>query len=384
MRRADGEPAGLRLRFTQSGGSWLTAAVLIGALAWYKSINLVLIVVYAMVGLLVLNGLLAWLAVRRSAARRLPLPPVFAGERVECGLTVTNGAAHPVTLTAEDRTGPGANSFLVYRLPPGHALSCTAWRAFPTRGRYGGPVTLTSGFPFGFIECERPGEAGGEIVVLPGLGTADPDGLRRWVLRSARGDDRARRVLRRVSTDQAEVRGVRPYRSGDAIRDIHWRTTARRGEPMVREYDAAPSPELVLVVEAWLPAAPRAADRARLEAALSLAATIAVTWRRAFDSAVTVVVPGAAAGAPTAASEEGLRAALAPLASVRGGDALEAPPARTFTRHLARGARLVVSSRANTPFAAALGHSTGKPFVAVCPDDRPPWYQPPAPAPNSQ
>ncbi|QJW99334.1 DUF58 domain-containing protein [Frigoriglobus tundricola] len=176
---------------------------------------------------------------------------------------------------------------------------------------------------------------------------------------------------------------MRPYRPGDAIRDIHWRTTAR-GEPMVREYDTAPSPELVLVVEAWLPAAPDATDRARLEAALSLAATIAVTWRgRAFDSAVTVVVPGSDAVAATAASEEDLRAALAPLASVRGTDAVEAPAARTFTRHLARGARLVVSSRAHTPFAAALGHSTGKPFIAVCPDDRPPWYLPPA-APGSR
>ena len=377
MKRADGEPTGLRLRFTQSGVSWLAAAVLIGALAWYKSINLVLIVVYAMGCLLVLNGLLAWNAVRKSTARRLSLPPVFAGERVECGLTVTSSAAYPITLTAEDRAGPGANSFLVYRLPPGHALPCTAWRTFPTRGRYGGPVTLTSGFPFGFITCECPGAADGEIVVLPSIGVADPDGLRRWVLRSAQGDDRARRVLRRVSTDQAEVRGVRPYRSGDAIRDMHWRTTARRGEPMVREYDTAPSPELVLVIEAWLPSVSSAVDRTRLEAALSLAATIAVTWRRAFDSAVTVVVPGPDAVATTATSEENLRAALAPLASIQGTDALVAPAAQTFTRHLARGARLVVSSRANSPLAAALEHSTGKPFVTVCPSDRPLWYQPP-------
>ena len=44
---------------------------------------------------------------------------------------------------------------------------------------------------------------------------------------------------------------------------------------------------------------------------------------------------------------------------------------------LARGARVVVSSRPKTPFAAALARSTGRPFVAVGPTDRLPWYLPP-------
>ena len=52
-----------------------------------------------------------------------------------------------------------------------------------------------------------------------------------------------------------------------ALPIFHWRTTARRGELMVREYDTAPSPELVLVVEPWLPTNPTATDRERLEAA---------------------------------------------------------------------------------------------------------------------
>jgi uncharacterized protein (DUF58 family) len=378
MRRTEEPVPGVRLRFTTSGLGWLAAALLIGTLAWWKSINLVLIVVYVMALLLVLNGLLAWLAVRRTTASRLTIPPVFAGERAECGVTVTNNTSHPVTVTAEDRAGEGANTFLVYRLPGGQSLTCTAWRAFPTRGRFGGPVTVSSGFPFGFLECERPGAGGGEIVVLPRVGYAEPDGLRRWILRSAGGDDRARRVLRRVTTDQAEVRGVRQYRPGDPLRDIHWRTTARRGEPMVREYDTAPSPELVLVVEPWLPVSRTTDDLKRLEDALSLAVTMAVTWRRAYDSPVMVVVPGPTPAIATSSSEEDMRAALTPLADVVGASEVPVLPSDAFGHHLARGARVVVSSRPNTPYAAALGGSTGKPFVAVSPGDRLPWYQPPS------
>lgn len=368
-------PAGVHLQFTKSGLLWLLVCALIGALVWWKSINLVLIVVYSMVVLVVLNGLLAWRAVRRTTAARVPLLPIFAGEQADCAVTVTNGARRPVTVAIEDRAGDRSNTFLVYRLPGGQSLTCSAAREFPTRGRFGGPVAVSSGFPFGFLECSRPCDSTGEIVVLPKPGYAEPDGLRRWVQRNAGGEAWARRVLRRVTTDQAEVRGVRPYRAGDAIRDVHWRTTARRGELMVREFDVAPAPELVLVVEPWLPPNATALDRARLEEALSLAVTMALTWRRAFDSPVTVAVPGRSV--LTATSDEDLRAALTPLADVRGTDAPEPLSGDELHRHLAGSARVVVSSRPNTPFAAALSRSTGKPFVGVCPADWLPWYQPP-------
>ncbi|MFM8273125.1 MAG: hypothetical protein ACKODX_12440, partial [Gemmata sp.] len=123
------------------------------------------------------------------------------------------------------------------------------------------------------------------------------------------------------------------------------------------------------------PPDPAPADRDRLEAALSLAVTIAVTWRRAFDSPVMVVVPGHAPA--TARSDEDVRAALGPLADVAGAAVCEAPGAGAFGGRLARGARVLVSSRQNTPFAAALARATGKSFAAVSPDDRLPWYQPP-------
>lgn len=378
MKRTDDGAASVPpLQLTHSGLLWLGATLLIGALAWYKSINLVLLIVYVMLILVVLNGVLARRNVARVRAARLTVPPLFAGERSEHGVRVTNDSPRPITVTVEDRSPAGATNFLAYGVPAGGALDCKASREFPVRGRFAGPLALVSSFPFGFVTCQRGTDGSGEIVVLPRPGLADPDGLRRWVARQAGGDGRARKVLRRVTTDRAEVRGVRAYRNGDSIKDIHWRTTARRGEPMVREYDTAPSPELVLVVEPWLPANPADADRERLEAALSLAVTIALTWRRAFDSPVLVAVPGH--GVASAAAEEDLREALTPLADAAGGPEHEAPAAAVFTGRLARGARVVVSSRPRTPFADALARATGKPFAPVCPADRLPWYQPPAP-----
>jgi uncharacterized protein (DUF58 family) len=378
MRRTETAPESRpQLRMTNTGLVWLVVSLGIGAVAWFKSINLVLLTVYTMLVLLVLNGLLAWLSVRRTSGARIATPPAFAGERVECGVRVTNGASRPVTVTVNDLIEGQNTSYLVYNIPAGATVVCTATRDFPRRGRFGGAVAVASGFPFGFLRCERPGDPGNEVVVLPRLGIATGDGLRRWLMRQMGSDDRSRRVQRRVTSDHADVRGLRPYRPGDPMRAVHWRTSARRGELMVREYDSAPSSELVMVVEPWLPDNPTAADRDRLEAALSLAVTVAITWRRLLDSPVTVIVPGAVPAVAHAASEETLRDALASLAEVTCGPMPDQQLVAGLSRHAARGARVVVSSRPNTPYAKVLAHVVGKPFVTISPSDRLPWYQPP-------
>jgi len=372
-------PPGGRLRLTSEGLLWLGVAFVLGAVGWYKSLNLVLLLGYLMLGLLVLNGARAWAHVRRVTATRLPLPPVFAGETANVRVTVRNTGRRPATVGVSARAGESAVRWLLYRLPGGAEVVCDERMTFPHRGLFrGSPLVVGSGFPFGLLGHERPADAGADVVVLPAPGRADADGLRRWLLRQAGGEGRSRKVLRRVTSDQADVRGVRPYRPGDSLRTVHWRSSARRGELMVREYDAAPSPDLVLVVEPWLPADPADADRANLEAALSLAATVALAWSVDLGTRVTVVVAGdetpARTGAPTG---EVVRESLAPLAGAVGGPDFAAPGPEAFGRAIGQTARVLVSSRPDSPFAAALTRSTGRPFAAVSPTDRPAWYQPP-------
>jgi len=59
----------------------------------------------------------------------------------------------------------------------------------------------------------------------------------------------SRRRPRVHPTAQAEIHGVRSYRSGDNPRLIHWRTSARRGELMVRELEDVPSDNLLVIVD---------------------------------------------------------------------------------------------------------------------------------------
>jgi hypothetical protein len=82
----------VQMRFSSSGVGWLLVAIGVGAYAWFRSINLVVIITYTMIALVVLNAILAWRSLRRANARRINIPPVFAGESAECGVTITNEA----------------------------------------------------------------------------------------------------------------------------------------------------------------------------------------------------------------------------------------------------------------------------------------------------
>jgi uncharacterized protein (DUF58 family) len=382
MRRsseADGSVSTNPLILTSEGMFWIGVTLLLGVVGWYKSISLVLLLAYLMFALLLVNGFLARAQARRIVAQRTPTPPVFAGEDTAITVNVSNTGTQNATVMVKEYVGGEHANWLVHRLAGGSTVACTTRLRLHTRGRFAAtPVRVASAFPLGLIQYDKPGGTGAELVVLPTPGVADPDTLRRWIQRYASGDGRARKVLRRVTTDQADVRGIRPYRPGDAIRTIHWRSSARRRELMVREYDSATAPDLILVVEPWLPTNPLSEHRENLEAALSLAVTIARTWSRVYRTRVTCAIAGDPDSIRTSAStDEGVREALTPLAGVVGATGFALLELKDFGRSLALAARVLVSSRPASPHANALARSLGRPFVTICPTDRLPWYEPP-------
>jgi uncharacterized protein (DUF58 family) len=372
--RPDPPPPDRTFRVTREGRWWAGVAVLLTAIGWGKSIPPLLLLGYAMLALL---GLSAWLARRQLqglTVARAAHPPAYAGEPVRLSLRLRNDGPRAATAGV---TGSGVAG-MFESLPPGEEAACAGVQVFHTRGVYGGaPPRVWSDFPLGLVRVEKPGTPGGELVVLPAVGEVDLEGFRRWAGRQAGTGGRSPRRAARAAADRADLRGVRPYRPGDGLRDIHWKTTARRGEPFVREYDADPDPELLVVVEPWLSADPTAVEVVNLEVALELAASVVRTWCLAGGTRVTVAVAGAEAVTHSAApSEAAARFLLAPLAAVSG----SARPTPPQLRGASRAARVVVSSRPGTPLAAALGRATGYPFAAVAPADRPPWYRSPPPA----
>src|SRR5207249_8955043 len=159
----------------------------------------------------------------------------------------------------------------------------------PRRGVYEcGPLRATSSYPFGLVQQEVSCGTPDRLVVLPRLGALNVGRLRRWLQHTARPDERNRRSRRKLA-QEVEFHSLRSFRPGDSPRWIHWRTSARRNELMVREFDQGTHYDLVLLVDASVP------ERGPhfVEEAVSLAATIVWAWTHESGDRVVLGVAGA-------------------------------------------------------------------------------------------
>jgi uncharacterized protein (DUF58 family) len=135
-------------------------------------------------------------------------------------------------LLAEDRVpyalGPSPR-FVLARLPGGRRAAVTYTLRSEIRGRYAlGPLRLRVTDPFGMCEVTRTFAGSDQLVVVPrtypltvGGGSGQWAGTGESLTRSA------------AASGEDDI-ATREYRYGDDLRRVHWRSTARRGELMVR------------------------------------------------------------------------------------------------------------------------------------------------------
>jgi uncharacterized protein (DUF58 family) len=112
------------------------------------------------------------------------------------------------------------------------------------RGKFTlGPVTLASSDPFGIFRLERTIDETSELLVypqtvpIPGfhLPSADLPG-------GQNVKTRAYQVTPNVAT-------IRDYLPGDSLNRIHWRSSARIGKLMVKEFELDPTADVYIVVD---------------------------------------------------------------------------------------------------------------------------------------
>jgi len=112
------------------------------------------------------------------------------------------------------------------------------------RGRFRlGPMTLSSGDPLGLFRLQRYLPATSTIIVYPA--TVDLPVFAPSV-GYLPGGEAMRRRTHYVTTN---VSGVRDYAPGDSFNRIHWRTTARTGELMVKEFELDPTADVWLFLD---------------------------------------------------------------------------------------------------------------------------------------
>jgi uncharacterized protein (DUF58 family) len=113
------------------------------------------------------------------------------------------------------------------------------------RGRYEFEETVAViEDPFGLERVEQRLDAPGALLVYPRLVELD----RLFSDSGARAHEGRRLLLRRPSG--FDLHSVREYEHGDSLRKVHWRSTARRAQLMVKELEDAPRDEVAVVLDA--------------------------------------------------------------------------------------------------------------------------------------
>jgi uncharacterized protein (DUF58 family) len=91
--------------------------------------------------------------------------------------------------------------------------------------------------------------------------------------------------------DAIEFVGTRDYRPGDPVKNIHWRSWARRGAPVVKEYQEEYFSRVALILDTYLPPGYGDRERAAFEAAVSTVASVA-DWFSRGEAVVDVLAAG--------------------------------------------------------------------------------------------
>jgi uncharacterized protein (DUF58 family) len=239
--------------------------------------NMLMFVFAMMIGPWVLNGWIAFSMLRRTQAKRVLPHRAMAGEMVSVEFEVANRKwlLSSWLLDARDQISHVRDRFqasaLFVRVPAGQSRRGHYFVRFSQRGEYSfGPLELTTHFPLGLVERGLLFNEFATLIVHPRVGRMTS----RWRSDLWNATELAEQRRMRAGLFDDEFQRIREYRVGDNPKAIHWRTTARRGELMVREFQQTRDRDLVLLVELWQPAQPTTADLDRVELAISFAATV--------------------------------------------------------------------------------------------------------------
>ena len=240
-----------KLKFTRQGRWFTGMTMLVGIGAINTGNNLLYLMLGMMLGLIIISGIMSETMLRWVRVERISVSPAFATERATLEYRVKNGKklfpsfsiqvteklkrrgddtkrarAKAKKVAGRDPSQPGA---LVHRIPAGGSRIEQGDVLLPRRGLFEyESIDVATRFPFGFFEKSRTFEKRNEILVYP-----------RQVPPPAEFD-----TGERPSGFEEEPRkgrgleflGLRDYHAGEDWRSIHWKVTARRGSPVVREH----------------------------------------------------------------------------------------------------------------------------------------------------
>ena len=264
---------------------WITIVLVPVALLVGYRFSITEFVVAGFAGLVLVLVAVLYLVGRTSAAVDLSLANghIVVGEVATGQVTVHNPSARRTApLTIEVPVGRGFVELVV----PGVPAGSSSVREFPIptahRGVIGvGPARTVRADPIGLVRRELVWTESAELFVHPR--TIGIQSLSTGLVRDLEGSP-----TRELTNSDVSFHALREYQSGDERRYIHWKSTAKTGVHMVRQFEETRRSHIMIALSL---ATADYADDAEFELAVSVTGSLGVRAIRDVRD-VSVVVSG--------------------------------------------------------------------------------------------
>ncbi len=272
------------VRLTRDGLQFALMLLFVVFAAILQSINLLVLMAGAMMAMLLVQWRLTSRTLLGIRMQRLLPSSLQARKPFSVQLTIENPRLrlgswllmiHDQLVPKDTPLGPGATghgiNILVDRLLPCQSrlldYSCT----LPFRGsyRFNAPE-LTTRFPLSLMRGTQVFSLSQTVIVHPTQGRIDQH-WRESLKLPVHG--RCYRHSASAGGD-GEFHGLRDYLVGDPIRHVHWRTSAKRGQLVIRQFEREESQSISLVLDILHPSPDSNVDSAPQELAIELVASI--------------------------------------------------------------------------------------------------------------
>src|SRR5437899_13011714 len=252
----------------------LLLIIVLAFLAISSGWRVLYLLTYVMLTLFILSWLWARSSLRKMVFRRTAsVGRVQVGETFDERLMLDNISVMPKLWVqiADGSTLPGHRAGYVASMGGRKRATWRARTVCKKRGRFQlGPVTATSGDPFGLFRRRILLTGSKDLLVLPRVLP-----IRNYVLFTGGLPGRGRSSRRALQTT-TNATTIRDYTVGDALSRIHWRSTAHYNRLMVKEFDLDPAVDAWIFLDLHDAVQAGEGEHSTEEYAVTVAATIAV------------------------------------------------------------------------------------------------------------
>jgi uncharacterized protein (DUF58 family) len=192
------------------------------------------------IALLTIAAILPLRSLRVLELRRRSIQPISAGDELKIEIEIINPTAKSKTLLQLQDMLPwvldNPVTTAIEEIPPNQIYRWVYYQPTQRRGVYHWhEVEMRTGTPLGLFWCRRSRRVPASAIVYPKVLPLTTCPLIDRIGEQESSQLESDRLFQTAT--QGITRNLRPYRYGDPIRMVHWRSSARYGELRVRELE---------------------------------------------------------------------------------------------------------------------------------------------------